>query len=98
MLYKNLPDRLLDKIMILRYIIDYMAAIQLFVTGKPKNAFSVFKARRDFKKMRPDFKEKRKQNIFYSIIDITSSISQKSIILEYYLKRKKTFSELMKER
>ena len=96
MLYKNLPAALLDKTMNRRFIFDYVAALQLFITGKPKNASSVFKARRDFKKLLPDFVEKRKQNILYSTNDSTSSIFQKSIILEYYLKGKKIFSELMK--
>ena len=96
MLYKNLPAALLDKTMNRRFIFDYVAALQLFITGKPKNASSVFKARRDFKKLLPDFVEKRKQNILYSTNDSTSSIFQKSIILEYYMKGKKIFSELMK--
>jgi len=95
MLYKNLPAALLEKTMLWRTIFDYVAALQLFITGKPKNAGSVFRARRDFKKMLPDFEEKRKQNILFSTNDNASSIFQKSIILEYYLKGKKTFSMLV---
>ena len=95
MLYKNLPAALLDKTMFWRTIFDYVAALQLFITGKPKNACSVFRARRDFKNMLPDFEEKRKQNILFSTNDNASSIFQKSIILEYYLKGKKTFSMLV---
>ena len=95
MLYKNLPTVLLKKTMYWRTIFDYVAALQLFMTGKPKNAGSVFKARRDFKKMQPDFQEKRNQNILFSTNDNVSSIFQKSIIIEYYLKGKKTFSMLV---
>jgi len=98
MLYKNLPVELLDKTMKLRFIFDCVAALQLFISGKPKNASGVFKARRDFKKMLPDFVTKRKENMLNSTNDMTTSIFQKSIILEYYLKGKKTFSELMKAR
>ena len=94
MLYKNLPARLLKNTMRWRTVFDYAAAIQLFITGKPGNATSVFKARRDFKKIKPEFEEKRRQNIFYSTIDNEPDIFQKSIVLEYYLKGKKTFNAL----
>jgi len=94
MLYKNLPLRLLKNVMFWRFVFDYAAAIQLFITGKPKNALSVFKARRDYKQIRPDFDEKRRQNILYSTTDNPSDILQKSIVLEYYLKGKKTYYSL----
>ena len=60
-----------------RFIFDYAAAFQLFITGKPANAKSIFKARRDFKRMQPDFEEKRKENILYSTSDNQSDILQK---------------------
>lgn len=94
MLYKNLPARLLEDTMRWRTVFDYAAAVQLFLTGKPENAKSVFKARRDYKKMQPDFEEKRKQNILYATSDNKKDILQKSIVLEYYLKGKKTFDAL----
>ena len=94
MLYKNLPAKLLKDTMFWRMIFDYIAAIQLFVTGKPKNAISVFKARSDFKRMQPNFEEKRKQNILYSTSDNYSDILQKSIVIEYFLKGRKTFDSL----
>jgi len=96
MLYKNLPTKLLKKTMFWRFIFDYMAAVQLFITGKPKNAVSVFKARSDFKRMQPHFEDKRKENILYSTSDNQSDIFQQSIVIEYYLKGKKTFSSLIK--
>jgi GT2 family glycosyltransferase len=97
MLYKNLPARLLEKTMRWREVFDYAAAVQLFITGKPKNALSVFRARRDYKNMQPSFEEKRKQNILYSTSDNKQDILQKSIVLEYYLKGKKTYRALMEK-
>ena len=97
MLYKNLPAGLLKKIMFSRFLFDYAAAFQLFITGKPKNALSVFKARRDYKKMQPDFKEKRNQNMLLSKTDITTDIYQNSIVLDYYLKGKKTYNSLFEK-
>jgi len=98
MLYKNLPARLLEKTMYWRFVFDYAAAFQLFITGKPKNALSVFKARRDFKNMQPAFEEKRKQNILYATSDNKQNILQKSIVLEYYLKGKKTYKAIMEDK
>ena len=98
MLYKNLPARLLEKTMRWRTVFDYAAAVQLFITGKPKNALSVFRARRDFKNMQPAFEEKRKQNILYATSDNKQNILQKSIVLEYYLKGKKTYQKIMENK
>jgi len=94
LLYKNLPSQSLKKTMQWRYFFDYLAALQLFLTGKPRNAWSVFKARTDYKRMRPDFLKKRKENILYSTSTIQPEILQKSVVLEYYLKGKKTFKAL----
>jgi len=94
LLYKNLPNNQLKKIMFWRYFFDYSAALQLFVTGKPRNARSVFKARSEYKRMRPNFAEKRKENILFSTNVDNPEIFQKSIVFEYYLKGKRTFTAL----
>jgi hypothetical protein len=96
MLYKNLPTKLLKKTFFWRFVFDYAAAFQLFITGKFDNAKSVLEARADFKKMKPDFAEKRKENILYATSDNKDDILQKSIVLNYYLKGKKTFDKLIK--
>jgi len=94
LLYKNLPNNQLKKIMFWRSFFDYLAALQLFVTGKPDNARSVFKARSDYKRMRPDFENKRKENVLFSTCVDCPEIFQKSIVFEYYLKLKRTFDTL----
>jgi GT2 family glycosyltransferase len=94
MLYKNLPEGLLKKTMIWRSVFDYSAVIQSVLTGRFENAKSIVKARRDFSKMKPDFAEKRKQNLLASTTDLKSEIFQGSIIMEYYLKGNKTFSSI----
>ena len=96
MLYKNLPQKSLSNIMRWRMLFDYAAAFQLFVTGKPKNAKSVFKARRDFKKMLPGFVDKRIENLSSATRTDFPEILRKSIVIEYYLKGNKTYSKLIK--
>ncbi len=95
MLYKNLPQQALSEIMKWRLILDYIAAIQLYITGKPKNAAAVIKARKDFKVMQPDFVEKRNENILYATRTNCDEMIKKSIIVEYYLKNNKKFSKIV---
>ena len=96
MLYKNLPNNLLIKTMLSRFIFDYIAAIQLFITGKPQNAFSVCKARRDYKKMLTGFQIKRNENIKAVTNQFIPEILQKSIVINYFIKGKKKFSIVFK--
>jgi GT2 family glycosyltransferase len=97
MLYKNLPDNVLKRTLCWRFIFDYIAALQLFITGKTKNALSVIKARKDFNRMLPRFESKRNENLQHSTIDNQSLILQKSIVLNYYLRGKKTYQDLIKK-
>lgn len=94
LLYKNLPQRKFIIIFLVRFFLDYIAAFQLFVTGKPQNAQAVFKARRDFSKMLPVFKAKRHENLEKAIQTDIPEITSKSIILNYYLLGRRTFSNL----
>ena len=97
MLYKNLPKKDIRKIMFLRYFFDYAAALQMLATGQMKNFKMVFKARRDYKKMRPEYVEKRKENLKKTTKVVIPEILQKSIVVEYFLKGNKTYKLLMKE-
>lgn len=96
MLYKNLPQKSLSNIMRWRKLFDYAAAFQLFVTGKPQNAISVLKARKDFKKMLPGFVDKRIENLSLATRTDFPEMLRKSIVIEYYLKGNKTYSKLIK--
>ena len=91
MLYKNLPKRKLFFIFFIRFFMDYLAAVQLFVTGKPQNAKAVFKARTDFRKMLPTFKSKRVEVQQKTTQAVIPEIAKKSIVLNYYVLGKKNF-------
>lgn len=94
LLYKNLPQNKLFPVLFLRFFLDYIAAIQLYMTGKPNNAWAVLKARKDFKKMKPSFKLKRKEYLENTVQAVIPEISSKSILLNYYILGRKKFSEL----
>jgi len=94
LLYKNLPNDLLKRVMLWRLFFDYSAALQFVVTGRIQNAKSIFRARSDYKKMLPDFLEKRNENILYSTNLNIAEIYLDSIVLKYFLQNKKTYSSL----
>ena len=94
MLYINLPQNMLKEVLMWRRILDYVAAIQFFITGKKENAKSVIKARNDFKNMLPEFDNKRTENILFATRTNCNEMLKKSLIVEYYLRRKNTYQKL----
>jgi GT2 family glycosyltransferase len=95
MIYKNVPQKILNEILFWRKVLDYVAAIQFFITGKSENARSIFKARKDFEQMAPLFEEKRKENILYATRSECTGMYDRSIIKQFYFNRNKTFKKLM---
>lgn len=91
LLYKNLPQKQLFPVFFVRFFMDYLAAFQLFITGKPQNAKAVFKARLDFRKMLPSFNSKREENLQKTTQTHIPEIAKKSVILNYYLLGRKTY-------
>ena len=85
MLYKNLPASKLPWILLIRFFLDYIAAIQMLLTGKRLNASAVIKARCEFFKLRRIYKDKRINIIRNTKTTSTIPISQRSIIFDYYV-------------
>ncbi len=95
MLYKNLGDDELSKVMRMRWFLDYLAAFEtLILKGKWGDFKAIFKARRDFKAWRNDFAEDRRE------IQSTRKVKKEvgryagSILWQYYAKNKKAFKDL----
>ncbi len=94
LLYKNLPAKKYFPVMIVRYFFDYIAALQMFVTGKKPNAMSVLKARSDFALMKSNFKVRRTENLQKTIINNLSGVYNGSLVIANYLWGKNKFSDL----
>jgi GT2 family glycosyltransferase len=94
LLYKNTEESRLRKVFFARFFFDYLAAFQFIITGKWTNANQIFCARRDFCKEKNRFLQKRKENIEKTVLKNIPEILQKSIVFQYYFKKKKIFSEL----
>lgn len=94
MLYKNLPHKTLKKTFDARFYLDNLAAFVMLLKRKPDHLKAITDARTDFRNMQDDFVEKRNENILKSVRSTFNTISQKSILYEFYIKRNKKFSEL----
>lgn len=98
MLYKNLPQKALKKVLRIRKVLDYVAFLQLFLTGKRQNALSILEARRDFKNLLPQFLEKRNENLLYATQVDCNGMLPESIIFQYFIARKKRYTDIHKEK
>lgn len=96
MLYKNLPDKELKPVMRVRRLLDYLAALQFLLKGDAKNCSAVFKARRAFQKMRPDFDKDRRHIQQLRTNERVPERVDFLLLWQYYVKGKKTFDALMK--
>lgn len=94
MLYKNLSEQELKKVMRVRRVLDYVAALQMLLTGKPGEMKAVIKARRDFAKWKPLFRQDRLLIQNSRKVDRIAEIYPGSLLACYYLRGKKLFSQL----
>ncbi len=94
LLYKNLPDYELGSIMFKRKILDGVAALMFLLKGSFGNFKAVWKAHGDYYRSLKSLKEKRLLNKEMTLTYPGSLILNKSIVFEFYIKRKKTFNIL----
>ena len=93
LLLKNLPDNKLYPVLIIRKILDGLAAMKFYLTFDWKKGNAVFKAHLSYYKHSGKMKQKRKSANFKNK-DLPSSVYKKSILISYFLRKKKTFNEL----
>ena len=95
MLYKNLPDSELKKVMRMRLFLDWLAAFQMLILGRSYGDFkAVIRGRKEFNKWKHDFDKDRKRIKAMRKTDDIPQIFSKSILWEYYAKGKKRFRDL----
>ena len=96
MLYKNLPNDQLHKVMRLRFWLDYLAALQFCLKGDFANAAAVHKGRKAFKQWRAELQADRLQLQRESTTLVIPEIAPYSLLWHYYAKGEKKFSKLPK--
>jgi GT2 family glycosyltransferase len=95
MLYKNLPETELKHVMRVRWALDYVAAFETLIINHNYGDFrAIYKARRDFRRWRNEFKEDRNKIQNSAIEKNIKEQSRFSILWEYYKKKHRFFSDL----
>ncbi len=95
MLYKNLPDSELKKVMRMRCLLDWLAALQMLVMGRSIGDFkAVIRGRKEFNKWKHDFDNDRKRINAMRKTERIPEILDKSILWLYHVKGRKTFDRL----
>jgi GT2 family glycosyltransferase len=94
LLYKNLPDRNFHLNLFLRKSLDALSAAMFLFTGRFKNVVSVLNAHIDYYKSIRVLKLKRESVKKLTITESLSTIMNKSLVLEFYIKGIRTFNKL----
>jgi len=96
MLYKNLPDEDLPKVMRWRWFLDYVAAFETLIVNRNVGDFkAIFRARRDFQRWKHDFDADREALKKQRVSTLQMPARQPfSILWQYYVKQRKTFAQL----
>lgn len=93
MLYKNLPEEDLSRVMRTRFWLDYIAAAKFLLSGHFQNAKAVYKARKAFFKLKPEYASKRKENQEKTTLAVIPEQIRHSLIVSFYLKGRKKYSD-----
>lgn len=94
MIYKNIPQKHYNTIMIVRFFLDYLSALNFLIKGQFKDSISVWKARKDFHKLRKQYKLIREENLGKTRVEMPKTILPLSIIRQYYFNNKKKYNQL----
>ena len=94
LLFKNLPKGKLYKTLILRMILDGVAAFQFLFTGQFIAFTKVLVAHRDFYKSHGKLRMKRKELLTKIVTTDHPEIYKGSLIFDFFILRKRKFSSL----
>lgn len=95
MLYKNLPDHELHHVLRMRFFLDYLAALQSLLTFHFGDVKAIYRARRDFYRWLPEYKEVRKNIQEKAKMEASTKIRKPfSLLWHFYVLRHKLYSQL----
>ncbi|MBR6806535.1 MAG: glycosyltransferase family 2 protein [Bacteroidaceae bacterium] len=94
MLYKNLPENELRHVMFVRALLDYVAAFKSLLSGDAAGCRAVLQARRDFRRIKHDYSDLRRENLEKCEEADVKERASFSILWKYYAGGRRLFSEL----
>lgn len=95
LLYKNLTDEKFNSILLIRKLLDGLAALYFLLKGSFRSAWAVWKAHMDYYKAVNELKKKRMKVKKSEVNNTQSEILNKSIVFEFYVKGNKTYNSLI---
>lgn len=96
MLYKNLPSNELHHILLVRGLLDYIAAFIFLLKGEWGSMKAVFRARMAYRRLKSEFRESREENLQKSVSMDIPERTRFSILWKYHIKRCRTYNQLNK--
>jgi GT2 family glycosyltransferase len=96
MIYKNMPDGALPRVMRVRWWLDYLAAGRFLLTGHLAGAQAVFRARRAFRQLKKTYQPVRAENLSRVRVNPVPEMLPQNLLFSCYLKGKKTFMEIQR--
>ena len=94
MLYKNLPENRLRRVMFVRFWLDMLAMLMFVVKLNMKDAGAVLRARREFRRLKPAFAQSRRENLAASTVTDIPECADFSILWKYHIGGKRRFSDI----
>ena len=94
MLYKNLPEEDLKSVLFVRGLLDYVAATMFLLKGEWGSTKAVFRARREYRKLKREFRASREENLRKAVSMDIPEHTRFSILWKYYARGCKTFDKL----
>lgn len=94
MLYKNLPASELTSVMRLRTWLDGLAAFSFLLKGQWANARAVVRARREYRRLRPSYREVRAENLRHTVVNELPGRGRCCLLWQFYVCGRHTFAQL----
>lgn len=95
MLYKNLPESELAHVMMVRRVLDYVAALKMLIADKNVGEFmAVCRARKAFRKWRHEFRADREHIQGTRVVARVEGRRTYSLLWKYYFKHIHRYSDL----
>lgn len=94
LLFKNLPDDRLSRVLRRRRLLDYIAAAKFALTGSWADARAVIRARRDFRRLQSQFAESRTANLAATTVPLIPEMLPTSLLWHYYARHRHTYQSI----
>ena len=94
LIYKNIEDKFLFRSLFFRMLLDGVAAFKFLFSNGPMHFYAIIRAHLHFYRMIPQISKKRKKLKTIEKTRNTKGVYMGAIVVDYFIRNKKKFSEL----